>query len=212
MDRVMEFLPVVLPAKAVAAVRALARELTDKAYDLLLLVDGVDADYREPTDWVSLAYDPAMQQVIFHAGSVSGAIRDFGRVFPIVHAIEWHRENHRQRPQLPVRVLVLTDREGAGDTALGAALLWCIAHGYEVIWQHVPAKSNPWNEWTAWMASQYGNYMSSWFVDVVNALELGIWTDEAPWALGVWIDELPWAQAKNVPDEASVAGDGAASH
>jgi hypothetical protein len=212
MDRVMEFLPVVLPAQAVAAVEALAREHTDKEYDLLLLVDGVDADYREPTDWVSLAYDPAMQQVILHAGSVSGAIRDFSRVFPVVHAIEWHRENHRQRPQHPVRVLVLTDREGAGDSALGAALKWCIAHGYEVVWQQVPPKSNPWNQWTAWMASQYGNHMSSWFSDVITALELGVWHDEAPWALGVWHDDFPWEPKETVPDDAIVAGDGAASH
>lgn len=149
--------PVRLDKSERTALRALASQLELDDYDLLLVGDGSGGDYRGAAGWACVAYDRVLKTGVIHAGAVTSATVNYAELFPYLHALWYHAQEHRgigQRP--PWQVAVVSDSEvtvrcGNGEygrhanVAWWRALEWYADNGYAIRWHHVRRLTNEWN-------------------------------------------------------------------
>jgi ribonuclease HI len=145
-----------LPPDAAAKLERLACDLYLADFDLLLVGDGSGTVYNRPAGWGCVAYDRRMKSVTLHAGTLSTGTNNLAELMPYVQALWHHHQDHRQAPDRPVRVLIVSDSEvtvrcGNGQYArkanacLWASIEWFAQNGYRLGWRHVPRNSNEWS-------------------------------------------------------------------
>jgi len=150
--------PFLLPREGAAELDAFAAKLEIAPFDLLLIGDGAGGVYSQPAGWSCIAYDHRKQHVLLHAGGISGGTTGFAELIPFVHALYFHHQDHGQKPDIPVKVQIVSDSEvivrcGMGEYSRQANLCWWSAlewfedRGYFLTWQHERRNSNAWNQW-----------------------------------------------------------------
>ena len=149
--------PVPLNRTERVALLKLGRQLNLGEYDLLLVGDGSGGDYRGTAGWACVAYDRVLKSGVIHAGAVTSATVNYAELFPYLHALWYHAQEHRgSDQQTPWRVAVVSDSEvtvrcGNGEYARHAngswwqALEWFTGTNYEMEWHHVRRLTNEWN-------------------------------------------------------------------
>jgi ribonuclease HI len=149
--------PVPLNKSERAALRTLAGQLHLGEYDLLLVGDGSGGDYQGPAGWACVAYDRELKAGIIHAGAVTSGTVNYAELFPYLHALWYHSQEHRgQNTGSPWQVVVVSDSEvtvrcGNGEygrhanVAWWRALEWYTDNGYALRWHHIRRLTNEWN-------------------------------------------------------------------
>jgi hypothetical protein len=196
----------------------MACDYSPEEYDLVLLCTGASWDYRARAEWAYVAHDRRSGQAILNVGGITGAIDDYVDLFPVLHALGWHREHPMRRPHVPVRVLVLTMSEVAapwtgkqdgprGDSPLRADLELLAGCGYQLTWQPLETDEtggNRWYEWIEWMAEEYGTMVWAWLAEFAAP-------KSSEGRLASADSFVPWAVGDGGPHEAGVAADGVQS-
>jgi len=150
--------PLGLSNEHVAYLENLVKRWAMTPCDLLLVADGSGSRYNTPAAWACVAYDRRKWQAVVHAGTVTGATNNYAELFPFVHALWQHHQDHDQKPMTPVHVHIVSDSEvtvccGNGaysrnaNGSLWASVKWFEEAGYRLFWTHVRRNSNPINAW-----------------------------------------------------------------
>jgi hypothetical protein len=159
-------------------------------FDLLLWGVGANSGHQLSAAWACVSYDRRLRQADLQVGAVSGATQPFAELLPFVQALECYEEHREQQPQVPIRVLAITDSEviargGSGKEprdrkgCLWANLQWFEARGYQFAWQHVGEDSTHWQQWAKWLAQTYQTFTDSFLFELVRSLQIPA---ETPWA------------------------------
>jgi ribonuclease HI len=163
--------PFLLPADAVLSLEQLIRDLGRPVCDLLLVGDGSGSVYSLPAGWACTAYDRRKRRAVLHAGAVSGGTNNFAELAPYLQALWYHHQEHGQKPNTPVRVVIVSDSEltvRCGNRQYGrncnlclwAGIDWFEQNGYRLTWRHVRRNTNAWNAWADAVAGQLRSFMS----------------------------------------------------
>lgn len=160
-----------LTPEALAGLEQLARDLHLPECDLLLVGDGSGSVYNLPAGWACTAYDVRKRQGVLHVGAVSGGTNNFAELAPYVQALWYHHQDHGQRPDSPVEVVIVSDSEltvRCGNRqysrncnlCLWAGIDWFEENGYELTWRHVRRNTNAWNAWADSVAGRLRFFMT----------------------------------------------------
>src|SRR5688500_8729707 len=103
--------PLVLGREDRAQLRQLDRELGLGDHDLLLVGDGSGTVYQRPAGWACVAYDRLLKKAVVHAGGATTGTTNYAELFPYVHALWYHHQDHQGEPLRGYRVAVVSDSE-----------------------------------------------------------------------------------------------------
>ncbi len=138
---------------------ALAVELGEDQFDLMLAGDGSGTTILNHCGWACTSYLRASGATKVHFGGASGGTNNQAELLPYLHVLglfheAWKEHGRKSLSEKPtLRVLIVTDSEltaRCGDGTyqrranlhLWAGIDWLVAEGYRVRWRHVPRNSN----------------------------------------------------------------------